>query len=144
MKVYFIDDGLKATFTQGSAVEDKNKAMKTYEEANKYSPHNLFCFDDETRTLYVYICFNDEFTPCCNKMYIVVRRMAEVSYPETVICENGIFNKIEDATKFAKEVRGSWKLYSYHDLLNKMNESEQIKKMENGAPEENDEPPFYT
>lgn len=135
MKKYFVEDGWYANFIQSGAIDDADKAMKLFEEISSEQPVDLFCFDDETGLLYEFDCKKNAFVPCSSqKIYIVVRRLANVNYHETVVCEDGIFDKFQPAEDFAKKHNGTWKLYNYRELLNKMNESEIVKIKE--EPEE--------
>jgi len=138
MNVYFVCDGFYPCFVQSQAIYDFDKAMKCYEEVNEYQPMDLFKLNGETGELSCYDCMEDTFYTG-SKVYIVVRRPANVNYPETVICDNGIFNKLKDAEDFIALNGGSWKLYSHQGLIDKLNESERIKKEE--IPDE-DERPF--
>lgn len=112
------------------------QAFACYDEQNREMPHDLLRFDEDTHILSVW---DSGWKPLCREWF-VVRHNPGFNYPETVISEDGIFDRLADAEEYIKTHGGSWKMYNFRELQTKMAESIQL--MQELKNEQEEERPF--
>ena len=111
---------------KGDMVSSFEKALDAYSDMDKFNPTCALIYktrreDDGHTHLFGY---NFTAKDWCDEgpIYFVVRQDAGLWFPETVICENGIFNNMEDADRYVEKHGGEWKIYSWKQLLSKLDE----------------------
>lgn len=108
---------------------DINRAMSVWDEDNAECPCDFLRFNEESKMI-------ESYEPVTNgtkiidwkwvpfgRAWFVVRHNPGFSYPETVICQDGIFETLAETEAYIKEHGGSWKMYCFSELQHKMAES---------------------
>ena len=114
------------------------QAFACYDEQNDSMPHTLYRVNENTHMLEVW---DSKWVTLC-RVWFVVRHNPSFNHPETIISENGIFDTLAEAEAFIKENGGSWKLYSFKELQQKMIESADLEAQIKAEHAESEELPF--
>lgn len=113
-------------------------AMERWNEQSKVYPCDLFRFNEETKMIEGYD--GTKIWIPLYRAWVVVRCNPGFTHPETIICHDGIFETIAEAESYIKNHGGSWKIYDFDELQNKMAESIQLLRELNS--DQHEECPF--
>lgn len=127
---------------------NEEEANRIFSKASEEMPHEMYRFNESTKMVESYEPIVSEnrildwkWVPIY-RAWFVVRNNPGFNYPETVICKDGIFDTLTEAEAFIRENGGSWKLYSFSELQEKMIESADLMARLKTEQEKLDETPF--
>lgn len=132
MNHYFVSAYFQNFLMESNYVgTEEVNAYDTFIESNTECPHDFIRFNEDSKMVEVAdFCIKEEkcvmsWRPVY-KAWVAVRHNPGFDYPETVISKDGIFETLSDAKSFIKENGGSWKIYSFVELQNKLIESKEL------------------
>lgn len=124
---------------------NEEEADRIFSEASEEMPHEMYRFNETTKMVESYEpivsgkrILDWKWVPIY-RAWFVVRNNPGFSYPETVICKDGIFDTLTEAEAFIREKGGNWKLYSFSELQEKMIESANLMAQLKKENEENED-----
>ena len=130
MKTFFVVPYFNETLMQSVAICDEKEAKRIFDEANSDMPHEFYMHNSETKMVYKW---NFPGWKECFRAYVAVRKNIDTNYPETIICNDGIFDTIKDAEEYVAKNGGRWKIYCFSELRLKLHEDFELRERLKGC-----------
>lgn len=130
MEKYFVrnDLGYMSLIENGFEWDNVGDALVDYDNASTESPTTLYGFENGT----LFQCMNpwkhateSLVWEKISAAYVAVRKYVGTNYNgpyDTLICDGGIFRTVAEAEEYTKNHGGSWKIYTFSELKEKLHE----------------------